>query len=174
MRHQTLYCYTNCHFDVLLSTHSITHFWKRHTMNTQSLPEIQTFYWSERHRSVLVFDLKRYHMYPCHQHRYQTFNAMIQGQWSIKLKTQQCKIKKTTRSRKSSFKLGRTSLSSRYKILCKRRFSRSLVHKKELTLIRPLVFKLEYLFWQEKQDTSFAFQWNLWRVASDNNFVIKS
>lgn len=110
---------------------------------------------SERHRSVPVFDLKRYHMYPCHQHRYQTLNAMIQGKWSIKLKTQQCKIKKTTWSRKFSFKLGRTSLSNRYKILCREKILEELSLQKKVDfdktgslLVRILILarKVGYLF----------------------------
>lgn len=140
MRHPTLYCLTNCHFDVLLSTDSITHFWKRHTMNTQNIPEIPTFYWDQRDIEVFRFLILKDI----------TLNAMIQGKWSIKLKTQQCKIKKTMWSRKFSFKLGRTSLSNRYKILCKEKILKELSLQKKLTLIRPVVFKLEYLFWQEK------------------------
>ena len=38
------------------------------------------------------------------------------------------------------------------------KFSRSLVHRKKLSLIRQVVLKLGYVFCQERQDTSFEFE----------------
>ena len=45
----------------------------------------------------------------------------------------------------------------------------SLVHKKIFSLIWPAVFKLGYVFCQDRKDTSTDFEWTLRKVASDNN-----
>ena len=39
------------------------------------------------------------------------------------------------------------------------KFSRSLVHKKNFSLIWQVIFKLGYLFYQERYDTSSEFEW---------------
>ena len=56
----------------------------------------------------------------------------------------------------------------RYFARCK--FSRSLVYCKNFTLIWQVVFKLGYIFYQERYNTSFEFEWTQIKVASDNNF----
>ena len=49
------------------------------------------------------------------------------------------------------------------------KISNSLVHKKNFSLIWQVVFKLGYVFGQERLDTSFKFEWTRRKVASDNN-----
>ena len=50
-----------------------------------------------------------------------------------------------------------------------RKFSRSLVHMKNFSLIWQVVFKLGYVLCQERKDSSSEFEWTLRKVASDNN-----
>ena len=50
-----------------------------------------------------------------------------------------------------------TATDLRYLARCK--ISRSLVRKKTFGLIRQVVFKLEYLFSQGREDTSIIFEW---------------
>ena len=47
------------------------------------------------------------------------------------------------------------------------KFSRSLVHKKNFSLIWQVVFKLGHVFCQERLDNSFGFEWTQRKVASD-------
>ena len=51
----------------------------------------------------------------------------------------------------------------------KSKFSRNLVHKKNFTLVWQVVLKLGYVFCQERQDTSFEFEWTQRKVVRDNN-----
>ena len=47
--------------------------------------------------------------------------------------------------------------------------SSSLVHKKNFSLIWQVIFKLGYVFCQERKDTSFEFEWTRREVPSYNN-----
>ena len=60
-----------------------------------------------------------------------------------------------------------TATDTRYSARSK--FSRSLVHRKNLTLICQVVFTLQYVFRQESYNTSFEFEWTRRKVATDNN-----
>ena len=60
-----------------------------------------------------------------------------------------------------------TATDMRYSARIK--FSRSLVHRKNFSLIWRVVFKLGYVLCQERSDTSSEFEWTLRKVASDNN-----
>ena len=61
-----------------------------------------------------------------------------------------------------------TATDIRYFARSKR--SRGLVHIKYFNLIWKVVFKLEYLFCQERHDTfEFEFEWTRRKVASNNN-----
>ena len=55
------------------------------------------------------------------------------------------------------------------KYLARSKFSRSLLHKKKFGFIWQVVFKLGYVFFQEKWDTSSEFEWTLRKVGSDNS-----
>ena len=49
------------------------------------------------------------------------------------------------------------------------KFSRSLVHKKNVSLIWHVVFKLGHVFRHERKDTSLEFEWIRRKVVMDNN-----
>ena len=67
----------------------------------------------------------------------------------------------------SSIKFKGAATDMRY--FARSEFSRSLVHKKNFTLIWQVVFGLGYVFCQERWDTSFEFEWTRRKVGRDNN-----